>query len=211
MKPRVKICGITTLADARFCSGAGADYLGFIQYKRSPRYIAPSEVAAINAWIYGPKSVGVFVNEDVETVNQIAELAGLDLVQLHGDESPAYCRRVSRPIIKALRVGPDMSSRQLATTVTAYSDIADHILLDTWHPTLHGGTGETFNWSLAESTQTGIPLILSGGLSPDNILEAVQTVQPWGIDLSSSLESSPGQKDFGRVNDLFSALDSLDL
>ena len=210
MRPRIKICGITSLADARFCAGAGADMLGYIQYARSPRYIAPQEVAAITAWIHGPKSVGVFVDEDVETVNHVAELAGFDIVQLHGEESPAFCRRVSRPVIKAFRVGPGMSSDQLSQTVAAYEEVADRVLLDTWHPSLHGGTGQTFDWSRAQSLRTDRPLILSGGLSPENILEAVQSIRPWGIDLSSSLESSPGHKDFDRVGGLFAALESLD-
>ncbi|MDE2730889.1 MAG: phosphoribosylanthranilate isomerase [Bacteroidota bacterium] len=210
MKPRIKICGITTLADARFCAGAGADMLGYIQYARSPRYIAPQEVAAIGAWIHGPKSVGVFVNEEIETINRAVELAGFEKVQLHGEESPSFCRRISRPVIKAFRVGPEMSSDQLTQMVAAYEDVAEHILLDTWHRSLPGGTGQTFDWSLARALRIGRPLILSGGLSPENILAAVQSVDPWGIDLSSSLESSPGHKDFDRVGSLFAVLENSD-
>ena len=209
MKPLVKICGITTLADARFCAGAGADYVGYIQYPRSPRFIPPKDVAAITEWIYGPKSVGVFVDEYVHVVNQAADLAGFDLVQLHGDESPAYCRRMSRPVIKAFRVGPDTSSDQLSAALSDYGDVVFGFLLDTWHPTLRGGTGTVFDWSMARALTAERHLILSGGLSPDNIRQAVQSVSPWGIDLSSSLESAPGVKDYSRITALFEALDNL--
>ena len=209
MRPKVKICGITTLADARFCAGAGADYLGYIQYPPSPRFIQPQDVGAISAWIYGPASVGVFVNEDAAAVNSAADLAGFDLIQLHGEESPAFCQRINRPVIKALRVGPDTAADDLADQIARYKDVAESILLDTWHPTLKGGTGLTFNWAQANAVASLAPVMLSGGLSPDNIAEAVRTVQPWGIDMSSSLESSPGQKEFARVTGLFAALDHL--
>lgn len=184
--------------------------MGYIQYQRSPRYIPPKDVAAISEWIYGPKSVGVFVDEDVHAVNQAADLAGFDLVQLHGDESPAYCRRMSRPVIKAFRIGPDTTSDQLFRTVADYDDVVFGFLLDTWHPTLRGGTGTVFDWAVAHAFSSERRLILSGGLSPDNIIQAVKSVSPWGIDLSSALETVPGVKDYLRIATLFEALDNLD-
>ena len=210
MRPKIKICGITTLADARYCAGAGTDYLGFIQYPPSPRYIAPQEVAAIAEWIYGPKSVGVFVNEDAHRVNQIADIAKFDFVQLHGNESPAYCERMNRPVIKAFRIRPDMTIAQLNMTLEAYVDVIAWYLLDTWHPVLPGGTGTTFNWQHANALTVDVPLMLSGGLSPENVMNAVQDVQPWGIDLSSSLEHSPGHKDYTRVSALFEKLEDME-
>ena len=206
MQCNVKICGITTLADARFCAGAGADYLGFIQHPESSRYISPSQVKEIREWIYGPKTVGVFVNVDAETVNQSGKTAGFDLIQLHGDESPAYCRRIIQPVIKTISVRPNHTIRSLARLLTAYRDCVETFLLDTWHPDLSGGTGKQFDWRLAKDLATDFPVILAGGLNPDNVQEAIQTVFPWGIDVCSGLEDAPGRKDFALVTKFFEAI-----
>ncbi len=207
MKPKVKICGITNLADARYCAAAGADFLGYIQYPPSPRYI-PAEVAReIRSWVYGAKSVGVFVDEDLGTVNAAAASAGFDYVQLHGEESPAYCANVERPVIKSFRVMEAMSAEALRRRLLAYRDAADYFLLDAYHPALQGGTGKTFDWDLACAIAREIPIFLAGGLGPSNVNDAIRQVRPWAIDLSSRLESSPGKKDAALVEALFQARD----
>ncbi len=203
MSCRVKICGLTTLADARFCAGAGADYLGFIQHPPSPRYILPEKVHKIKEWIYGPQTVGVFVNVDAETVNRSCETAGFDLIQLHGDESPAYCRRMTRPVIKAFPVQPNDSIRSLARMMTAYENCVETFLLDTWHPDLSGGTGQSFDWNVAKGLVSDFPIILAGGINIENVHDAIETVSPWGIDLSSGLEDAPGHKNFDLVTRFF--------
>lgn len=202
----VKICGVTTLSDARFCAGAGADYLGFIQHPGSSRYISPDQVKEIREWVYGPKIVGVFVNVDAETVNQSSKTAGFDLVQLHGDESPAYCRRMIRPVIKTISVRPNHTARSLARTLTAYQDCVETFLLDTWHHDLPGGTGKQFDWHLAKEVAVDFPVILAGGLNPDNVQEAIQIVSPQGIDVCSGLEDAPGRKDFALVTKFFASI-----
>lgn len=202
----VKICGITNLEDARFCAGAGADFLGFIQYPASPRYVDPEMAKQIIAWVYGPRPVGVFVNEDAETVNRICETAGFQFAQLHGDESPEVCADVECTVIKAFRIAPDESVDAIRTRMEPYRDIADYFLLDTHHPTLWGGTGVTFDWDIARRLAADFPVFLAGGLSADNVAEAVHTVEPFGVDLSSSLEAHPGKKDLDKVGAFFEAL-----
>ena len=199
MACKIKICGLKTLADARFCAGAGVDYLGFIQHPPSPRYIPPDEAKEIKEWLHGPRTVGVFVNTDAETVNTSSETAGFDLVQLHGDESPSYCRRMSLPVIKAWTVRPKDTVRSLARILSAYENCVEAFLLDTWHPELAGGTGKTFDWDVARDLAKDFRIILAGGLGPANVKEAIHSVSPWGIDVSSGLESAPGVKDFDLI------------
>ena len=206
MSCKVKICGLTTLADARFCAGAGADYLGFIQHPPSPRYISPDRAKKIKEWVHGPETVGVFVNVDAETVNLSSETAGFDIVQLHGDESPAYCRRITRPVIKAFSIRPNDTVRALSRIMDAYQGCVDYFLLDTWHSELPGGTGKVFDWSIAKNLATNFPTLLAGGLNPSNVKEAVRTVSPWGIDLSSGIEEIPGTKDFDLVTKFFESI-----
>ena len=121
----VKICGLTNLEDARFCAGAGADFLGFIQYPKSPRYVAPEVAATIIAWVYGPESVGVFVNEEAATVNRVAEAANFALVQLHGDEPPELCAQIERPVIKAFRLRPETTVDQMRRKMESYREHAE--------------------------------------------------------------------------------------
>jgi len=202
-KTKCKICGITNLEDARFCAGAGADFLGFIQYSRSPRYVAPETAKEIIGWVYGPEPVGVFVNEDAETVNRVAEAAGFALVQLHGDEPPAVCAAIERPVIKAFRVPPETTTDALYAAIEPYADVVTYFLLDTHHPTLWGGTGTPFDWQQARDLAAAFPLFLAGGLSTDNIEEAVRRVRPLGVDLSSRLETYPGKKDLDKLASFF--------
>lgn len=187
---KTKICGITNLEDALLAVDAGADALGFVFFKESPRHIFPEQAAAIIRHLPPlVQIVGLFVNETLDTVNETADLCGLDIVQLHGDESPEFCTAVRRRVIKALRV----------KDITCLDSINDYrvaaILLDAWSPTAHGGTGLTFNWEVAASVaQTGC-IILAGGLTPDNVADAVRQVRPYAVDVSSGVESSPGKKD----------------
>ena len=188
---RVKICGITDVRDARTAARLGADALGFNFCRESPRYIRPERAKAIIAAL--PPlltTVGVFVNEDPETIMEICRLAGLDAVQLHGDESPAVAdavRGVRR--IKAIPVETEDDVR----ICRRYR--VEAFLLDASVPGQRGGTGRTFDWSLArEAAQFG-PIILAGGLTPENVAEAITVADPYGVDVASGVESEPGKKD----------------
>jgi phosphoribosylanthranilate isomerase len=208
----VKICGITRSEDALFVAGCGADALGFIFYPRSPRYIAPEKArqiiedlsAATENRMVGKRTilsspgrittVGVFVNEDTETVRQIVSFCGLDLIQLHGDESPADCSRLpARQVIKALALKTDDD----LDIIHDYKVRA--ILADTHDPAHYGGTGRTSDWKLAVKAKLLAPLILSGGLHGGNIREALLAVGPDGVDINSGVEISPGIKDHAKV------------
>lgn len=206
---KIKICGLTRLEDARYCAGAGADYLGFIQLPESPRYLPPAEARALIDWLYGPQPVGVFVNETAEAVNRAADEAGFALVQLHGNEPPEVCAAVARPVIKAIRVVHDASAEQLRALMEPYAEHVAFFLLDTHHTSLWGGTGESFNWRLARDLAEAFPLFLAGGIGAHNVEEAVHTMQPYGVDLSSSVEEAPGIKDLDKLAAFFEAADRL--
>lgn len=202
----LKICGITNLADARFAAAAGADYLGFIQYAGSPRYVDASAVAEIIEWVFGPRTVGVFVDADAEHINETARAAGFDLVQLHGNESVETCRAVHLPIIKAFRVTESDQLGDLRERMHAYVGVARYFLLDTHDDTRKGGTGKAFDWTLAHVLAQEFPIFLAGGINPQNATEACRVVEPYGLDVSSGLESEPGQKDYPKVKAFFAAL-----
>jgi phosphoribosylanthranilate isomerase len=166
---KVKICGITNLEDALIAVEAGADALGFVFFRGSPRFIAPDQAAVIIRRLPPfVQTVGLFVNEEPATVNSVAELCGLDLVQLHGEESPEYCTAVKRRIIKAFRV-KDLST---VDNITDYHVAA--CLLDAWSPAAHGGTGTTFNWEIAAGAAASHRIILAGGLTPENVVSAAR-------------------------------------
>jgi len=209
MRTKLKICGITDLADARYLAGEGVDYLGFVQHEDSPRYVVPSLVSDMLEWLYGPESVGVFVNKSAEEVNQVAATAGFDYVQLHGEESPETCRAVERPIIKAIRVRHDASSDQLRAIMERYDGLVEHFLLDTHNSSVWGGTGESFNWRLARELSTDYSIFLAGGIDAGNIERAVKTMRPFAIDLSSGVESAPGVKSFEKVDAFLDAFRSV--
>lgn len=206
MPLRVKICGLTNLGDARYCAGAGADYLGFIQYPPSPRYIDTAKTAKIIEWIYGPVCVGVFVDADADTVNRAADMAGFHQVQLHGDETPELCTRIDRPIIKALRIAPGSTADDMRFHMDRYAPYVDTFLLDTYDATLRGGTGITFDWRVARALSDTYPILLSGGLGAGNVADAVLAAQPLGVDASSRLEAAPGKKDLPLIDAFFAAL-----
>lgn len=198
-RTKVKICGLTNLQDARFTSGALAHYMGFIFYEESPRYIEPGEAGAIINWIEGPECVGVFVNQPLDDVNMIARQTGIDLVQLHGDESPEYCGLIEKPIIKAIHVRESDTEKSIREKTEPYLSEVDYLLFDTKVEGLWGGTGQTFDWTLIKDAADGIPFFLSGGLNPENVREACKVAQPYVVDLSSSLESTPGEKDYDKI------------
>ena len=191
---KVKICGMTQLKDALFAVEQGVDAVGFIFYKKSPRAVTMKTVREIITKLPPlVDTVGVFVNESAERLNKIADYCGLDLVQLHGEESPAFCRKIHRRVIKAFRVKDLQSIKQLEKfSVSGF-------LLDTFSDDLHGGTGKPFDWNLALPAKKMGPVILAGGLTPRNILQAVRQVRPYGVDVCSGVEKSPGIKDLEKV------------
>jgi len=194
MRPfHVKICGVTRLEDALAAAKAGADSIGLNFYPKSPRCIDPSRAAEIvRALPAGVEAVGVFVNEPPEKVNAIAEEVGLHMVQLHGDESPEDADRVHLPVIKALRLrGEDDIAAAERYKVDLY-------LLDT-PSEIFGGTGKTHDWSLAAKACRRLRAFLAGGLTPENVAEAVRAVNPYGVDVSGGVESAPGIKDAAKI------------
>lgn len=196
---KVKICGITNLEDALLSAKFGADALGFNFYEKSPRFIEPVKARVIiEQFPSGIMNVGVFVNEALEQIIEISEIAGLDAVQLHGDESPKFLAelktRTGLVIIKAFRVSPDFRP----TNVLNFG--ADAILLDAYSIEGYGGTGENFDWQVAKSVQAVFPkMYLAGGLNAANIAEAILSVRPYAVDACSGLESSKGIKDGKKV------------
>jgi len=199
MTVKLKVCGITSIEDARAAVDCGAEYLGFNFYPKSPRYIAPPSARAIIERLPDDIiSVGVFVNESrPEDVVEILRLSGARMAQLHGDESPDYCASVgAERVIKALRVGEDFDAQR----VLGYP--ASAILLDAFDPKLYGGTGRTANWAIAREAAKLTKVFLAGGLSPENIVEAIRAVEPFAVDVNSGVERAPGRKDAGRLRRL---------
>ncbi len=198
-QPKVKICGITNLADARYAAGALADYLGFIFYEKSPRFIDPAEAGAIINWIEGPEKVGVFVNQPLDDVNRIAKESGLEMVQLHGNETLEYCQLIEKPIIKVIHIPLDYDLEELKAKVLLYSEVAKFLLFDSKIDNQWGGTGKTFDWNILKEITGDVPFFLSGGLNPNNLKEAIETVHPYAVDISSGVEEEPGIKDFEKI------------
>jgi len=203
----IKICGITNLEDAVAAVAAGADALGFNFYTPSPRYITPQTAREIIEQL--PDSVlkvGVFVNEESpKLVQNIANESGINALQLHGDESPDYCNELAdQYLIKALAVSHDFDTQ----VIERYQ--VDAIMLDTKHKTLRGGTGRAFDWSIAQEVSKIVPkLYLAGGLSPENVAEAIETVRPYAVDACSSLEDRPGIKNHDRLRAFVTAVKSV--
>ncbi|WP_041969974.1 phosphoribosylanthranilate isomerase [Geobacter sp. OR-1] len=191
---RVKICGITRLEDALVAVAAGADSLGFVFYEKSPRNVSPQKAAAIIAQLPPfVQTVGLFVDADSERVNWVADFCGLDLVQLQGDETPDYCPEIKRRVIKAFRV------KDAATLATLSRYQVAGYLLDAWSPDAHGGTGKSFDWSLARELSGSRSIILAGGLTPENVRDALDIVHPYAVDVSSGVEAAPGRKDPEKI------------
>jgi phosphoribosylanthranilate isomerase len=195
MRTRVKICGITRLEDALAAAAAGADAIGLVFVNASPRRVDPAQARVIVAGL-PPfiKVVGLFADAPAEQVRAVLGQAALDLIQFHGRETPEFCRSFGRPYLKAVRMDASADPR---TEAGRYTDAAG-LLLDSYHPQLAGGTGETFDWARVPR-ELGRPLILAGGLTPDNVGAAVAAVRPYAVDVSSGVESAKGIKDAARV------------
>lgn len=195
MSVKVKICGITNVADALAAAGAGADLVGLMFYEKSPRHVSIQSAAEIARQL--PPSivkVGVFVNPQEDLVLRAIGDCGLGLLQFHGDEAPEFCTRFGLMSMKAFRIRDAESLRALPEYKT------DAWLLDAYAPDKPGGTGEKFNWDLAvEASKFGRPIFLAGGLTAENVAQAVRRVRPYGVDVSSGVEASPGRKDQGKV------------
>lgn len=191
----VKICGITNVEDGLLAAEAGANALGFIFYKQSPRYVPIEKAAAVIRNLPEPiVKVGVFVDADEDTVDRAIRECGLNLLQFHGGESPEYCVQFGLMSMKAFQVRDAQSLSRMTDFKT------DAWLLDAYSPDKLGGTGEKFNWDLAiEARKLGRPIFLAGGLTADNVAEAVRHVEPYAVDVSSGVEASPGKKDHGKV------------
>ena len=196
---KVKICGITNLEDALLSAKFGADALGFNFYPKSPRYISPEKACEIIEKL--PKKVlkvGVFVNENLKKISEIATIAKLDAIQLHGEETPEFVRdlkaKTNLEIIKAFRVSPEFKPED----VSQYE--VDAILLDAYNPKEHGGTGETFDWEIAKKVQEIFPkMYLAGGLSHENVRSAIWDIKPFAVDVCSGVEEARGMKDKVKV------------
>jgi phosphoribosylanthranilate isomerase len=206
--PRVKICGITNLDDARCAVLAGADFLGFIFYPKSPRYVTVEQVEPIVQAIRGefgpqsPRFVGVFVNEPAETVRTILASAGLDLAQLHGHETPGEVQALLPWAFKAIR---PQTRREAEAAITDHratfspDEALPQMLVDAYQPGHYGGTGLQADLDLARAAARRCRLLLAGGLAPENVGAAIRQVQPWGVDVSSGVERARGLKDHDRL------------
>ncbi|PAX52421.1 phosphoribosylanthranilate isomerase [Brunnivagina elsteri] len=205
---RIKICGIKTLEQAQAIATYGATALGFICVQNSPRYISSEQIKLIvDGLPENIDKIGVFANESVEKIVLISQISGLTGVQLHDKESPEFCQELRQEltkieIIKALRI------RNLDDLENAviYTNYVDTLLLDAYHPQQLGGTGQTLDWNLLQNFNPGCPWFLAGGLTPNNIIDALSQLKPNGIDLSSGVEIAPGNKDLDKVARLFARL-----
>jgi phosphoribosylanthranilate isomerase len=205
---RIKICGIKTLEQAQAIATYGATALGFICVSNSPRYVNSEQIKQIvDGLPENIDKIGVFANESVEKIVLISQTSGLTGVQLHAEESPELCQELRQEltkieIIKALRIR-NLDDLENAVNYTNY---VDTLLLDAYHPQQLGGTGQTLDWNLLQNFNPGCPWFLAGGLTPDNIIDALNQVKPDGIDLSSGVEIAPGNKDLDKVVRLFEKL-----
>lgn len=204
----IKICGITNKEDAGNAVSLGADAIGFIFNKKSPRYIFPEKAEEISLDL-PPfiKAVGVFVNEEKPVIDEIVMRCKLDLIQLHGNESPGFCLEMRRRVIKAFRIADLEDIGQ----ISHYQGAISAMLLDTKMAGKDGGTGVTFDWGLAlKAKETfDIPLILAGGINAGNIKKAIQLVNPYAVDISSGVESAPGKKDYNKMKEVIQIAKSL--
>jgi phosphoribosylanthranilate isomerase len=202
----IKICGIANMEDASFVAICGADAIGFIFYPKSPRYVAPERVKKIIEEIPTDiTKVGVFVNHDVAEVKQTIDFCGLDMVQLHGDESPGYCGQF--PQSQVIKTFAPRTEDDLAK-VREYPVKA--ILVDAHDPVRYGGTGEQADWILASKVKEIYPLILAGGLSMANIQEAIEHTSPHAVDINSSVEIAPGKKDHQKLKAIIDLVHQLE-
>ncbi len=202
MRTRVKICGITRIEDAMTAAQAGADAIGFVFDPKSPRHVHPDQALKI-ARALPPfiTIVGLFVNAAPDTIEGVLSHVPLDLIQFHGNEKPEQCRRYHRSYIKAIHMKPDVDLREMARL---YGD-ATGLLLDTYVADVAGGSGQAFDWNRIPR-DLGKPVILAGGLTPENVAEAVRKVRPFAVDVSSGVELSKGIKDANKISAFIEAV-----
>ena len=202
---KVKVCGITRLEDADLAISLGAWALGFILWPTSKRFVDPGVAAGIVRQVRRKvETVGVFVNQSLDDIADRVDILGITHVQLHGDEGPSFCsavaQRTGAKVIKAVRIGHAADLRDLERFHT------DFHLLDTSEAGLYGGTGKTWDWKLVANRRNKIPLILSGGLTASNVADGIAAVRPWGVDVASGVEASPGIKDPAKLAAFFDAV-----
>lgn len=191
---QVKICGMTSLHDAQLAVDAGADMIGLIFYPPSPRYVTPEQARSIVAQLpAGFPTVGVFVNESLDTITHIAQTSGVQRVQLHGTESPELCHQLPWPVIKAFRF-----TAQIQPETMSHYHVAA-LLVEGYHPHVYGGGGTPADWARVATLHHYGRIILAGGLTPENVQEAIQIVQPYAVDVCSGVEATPGTKDAAQV------------
>ncbi|MFZ5774970.1 MAG: phosphoribosylanthranilate isomerase [Thermodesulfobacteriota bacterium] len=195
-RTRIKVCGMREIGEVAGVVAAGVDAVGFIFVEASPRHIDPERVREIVSTLPPfVDAVGVFVDQEIEVVNEIVQYCGLTKVQLHGNESPEYCKEINGRVMKAFRVGPTLTAADIAP----YAGVVSAFLFDTYHDKAAGGTGQTFDWQRLEALNPPGPVVLAGGLTPDNVGEAIRQVRPFAVDLNSGVESAPGHKDLDKV------------
>lgn len=195
-RTRIKVCGMRELAEVAAVVAAGVDAIGLIFAEQSPRCIDPERAREIVAGLPPfVEAVGVFVDQEAAKVNEIVRYCGLTMVQLHGAESPACCAEINCRVMKAFRVRESLSTEDLAP----YAGEVSAFLFDTFHEKIAGGTGQTFAWHLLEKLAPPRPVVLAGGLTPENVGEAIRQARPYAVDLNSGVESAPGRKDLARV------------
>jgi len=212
---RIKICGIKDKNHALAAVEAGADFIGLV-LAPSKRQVSPAQAcelaSAVKKSSDATKVVGVFVNAPTLRVNELADFCALDWVQLSGDESWEYCREVSRPVIKAIRIN-QQSPEELYTEISAGDELLPPksfiALLDSQVEGVYGGTGESFHWNLAQKAAKGFPVIIAGGLDPENVARLIETVAPWGVDVSSGVETG-GVKDTSKIKAFIEAVRKAD-
>lgn len=205
----IKLSGITRLDNARYAAGGGADYLGFVQDTDNPRYIRPASIREITDWVHGLVSVGQFTNADADTINQTAASAGFEMIQLDGHEPPELIEALDLPVIKTIPVRHDASFEQFIALFQRY-ETAAYIRLDTHETVLWGNNdGPSLNWRLLRELAAERPIFLAGAFDATNLKQAIETIQPFGIDVSSSLEFEPGILDFDRLEQFLNAVQDL--
>lgn len=208
----VKICGLTQPEQAVAIARLGTSAIGFICVRSSPRYVTPLQIQAISQALLlnahdDVERVGVFVEADRETLDEAIAIGQLTTLQLHGQESPATCAEIQQryPDLKVIKAFRIRSEADLASTLV-YEDVVDALLLDAYHPQQLGGTGKTLPWGSLQNFQPNKPWVLAGGLNPENVKQALETLSPQGIDLSSGIENSPGNKSLQKARQLFKRL-----
>lgn len=208
-RTRVKICGITNITDAEAAVQAGADALGFVFYDKSPRVVTIDQAWAVFETLPAfVTTTALFVNPDAALVEKVIEALKIDLLQFHGDESPAFCEQFSRPYIKAVRMQPETDLNLLAAQYAS----SQGLLLDTYVKGIPGGTGAAFNWnwvSPEKRQNMPLPVILAGGLNEENVGQAINSVHPWAVDVSGGVESAPGQKSSEKIQAFIQAVNNV--